>query len=262
MKFTRYACICFVFLCSIFPTQKIVAEDGYGSISGKFVFKGMIPARVVLHKKGANVKDAAVCAASTLYSDELVIDEKSKGVANIFVFLRNKPKQGIHPTLKAPPKKKVVFNQKGCRFEPHALLLRAGQTILVKTSDNCAHNTRINPIDNEAHNFTVPANYKKSIPLTFEAGEIMPISVVCDYHSWMKSYWLILDHPYAAISATDGSFKIDKLPAGEYEFFVWHEKVGWLGTDTKKGFKAKITSGKDLKLDPFELTSKTFAPKK
>lgn len=262
MKFLRHTLVFAVLVFSILFTQQATAENGYGSLSGKFVFKGKIPERVVLHEKGANVKDAPVCAAKTLYSDELVIDRKSKGVANIFVYLRKKPEQGIHPELKAPPQQKVFFNQKGCHFEPHALFLRTGQTIEVKSGDSCAHNTHIYPLINEAQNFTVPANFQKAIPLTFEAREVLPIKVVCDFHTWMNAYWLILDHPYAAVSKTDGSFKIDKLPAGEYEFRVWQEKVGYLNLGAKRGFKAKISSGHSLKLDPFLITSKTFAAKK
>ncbi len=43
---------------------------------------------------------------------------------------------------------------------------------------------------------------------------------------------LIRDNPYGTVSAADGSFKIEKIPAGEVEFVIWHEKIRYL-SDTK-----------------------------
>lgn len=255
MKCIRLATVCSVLASLVLLGQYASAEDGFGSISGKFVFKGKIPKRSILHKKGANVKNADICAVSTLYSDELIIDEKTKGIANVFVYLRKKPKKGIYPKLKNPPDKKVIFNQKHCQFQPHALLLRTGQTVLVTSSDNCSHNTHVYPLVNEAQNFVVPPNFRKGVPLSYDAAEPLPIKVKCDIHSWMSAYWLILNHPYAAVTQADGSFKIDNLPAGKYQFRVWHEKAGYINVGVKRGFKTTVPDGKELKLDPFEITS-------
>ena len=40
-----------------------------------------------------------------------------------------------------------------------------------------------------------------------------------------------------ALTDANGNFKIDGLPAGEYEFRVWHEKGGLLD----KAYKTTIT---------------------
>ena len=50
----------------------------------------------------------------------------------------------------------------------------------------------------------------------------------CDIHSWMKSYQLILDHPYAAVTDENGAFEIPNLPAGKHEFVIWQESGGRL----------------------------------
>ena len=49
------------------------------------------------------------------------------------------------------------------------------------------------------------------------------------------------EHPYVAVSALDGTFKISKLPAGELEFQVWHERVGYLATPSWKRGRLKMT---------------------
>jgi hypothetical protein len=233
------------------------AEEGYGSISGTFILKGDIPKTEFVIKNGILVdgglkpKDPTVCAAGDLRSDSLVIDSKTKGIGNIFVYLRKAPKK-IHPKLVKPPKDKKEFNQKACRFFPHAMFVRAGQTVNVRTSDNCAHNTHTYPLRNEAENFVVPANAKKPVPLVHEVSEILPMKVGCDIHPWMSAYWLILDHPYATVTIAKvsgkkggplvGSFKIDNLPDGDYEFRVWHERVGYISVDeaSRRGFKVTI----------------------
>ena len=35
-----------------------------------------------------------------------------------------------------------------------------------------------------------------------------------------------MDHPFFAITATNGSFEIDGLPAGDYILVAWHSKLG------------------------------------
>ena len=47
--------------------------------------------------------------------------------------------------------------------------------------------------------------------------------VKCDIHPWMRGWWLIVDHPYAAISGKDGKFTIEKVPAGPQEFTAWQD---------------------------------------
>jgi Carboxypeptidase regulatory-like domain len=48
----------------------------------------------------------------------------------------------------------------------------------------------------------------------------------CDVHSWMNAYLGILDHPYFAVSGTDGKFEITNLPPGTYTIEAWHERAG------------------------------------
>ena len=67
--------------------------------------------------------------------------------------------------------------------------------------------------------------------------EFLPMQVKCDIHAWMKAYWLVLDHPYMAITDKNGKFNIEKIPEGEHEFIVWHERIGYL--DTRKDAQGK-----------------------
>jgi len=145
-------------------------EDGYGSISGQFVLEGEIPEPAILVKKGdAQAKDAPVCAAEDVKSETLVVDPASKGIANIFVFMRKAPK--VHPSLKESKEKTVEFDQKGCHFIPHALLVRTDQVVLVKSGDPISHNTHTFPLRNSANNLTIPGNERKGVEFIHKAPE-------------------------------------------------------------------------------------------
>ncbi|HTQ80013.1 MAG TPA: carboxypeptidase-like regulatory domain-containing protein, partial [Thermoanaerobaculia bacterium] len=48
----------------------------------------------------------------------------------------------------------------------------------------------------------------------------------CDVHPWMVAYVGILDHPFYAVTRSDGSFRIAGLPAGTYTLEAWHEALG------------------------------------
>jgi hypothetical protein len=65
-----------------------------------------------------------------------------------------------------------------------------------------------------------------SLKHTFNRKQNKPVPVACSIHPWMNGYVLPRDNPYVAVTAKNGSFTLEKLPAGDLEFQVWHEKAG------------------------------------
>lgn len=228
----------------------------YGTISGQFVFEGTVPARRVLHAKGAAVNDPAICAAGEMLSDELLVDADSGGVANVFIFLPKAAK--VHPALKASAVKEVVFDQQGCRFVPHALFARTDQTIVVKSNDACAHNTRMVAGRNQPFNFALTPNDRMGTSLRLKVPERRPIPIECSIHTWMKAHWLILDHPYASVSDQQGRFTIADLPAGEHAFWIWHELKG----DFDKAYKLTVKGGQKIDLGKIRMPAVKLVGKK
>ncbi len=225
-----------------------IAAD-WGNITGKVVLKDDVPAPVLMHAKGANIKDGAVCAATDVFKDDLVVDKESKGIANVFVFLAKAPKS-IHPDA-ATPDPKVIFDQKNCIFKPHSLVVQAGQTVEVLNSDPIAHNTHTYPLRNQGVNILVAPNTAKGngVDVATATRESLPHEVKCDFHPWMKAYWLVVDHPYAASTDDKGAFTIKNLPVGDHEFRIWHERAGWL--DRK--YKVTVKAGDNPELKPVEV---------
>jgi hypothetical protein len=169
------------------------------------------------------VKDAAVCAAAAVPDESLVVNPANKGIANAVVYLDKRP-ANIKPELAQPPTDPNHFDQKGCRFLPHVLLVRIGQPLFVSSDDSIPHNTQTFPVRNISFNQTVSPNDRTGLALKYTKPEAMPIEVKCSYHTWMKAYHFPVDHPYVAVTDKDGRFRIEGLPAGKHNFNVWHER--------------------------------------
>lgn len=63
------------------------------------------------------------------------------------------------------------------------------------------------------------------------------VKLECDQHNFMNAYFLPVENPYYAVVGEDGTFKIDDIPAGEYEIEAWHPILG------KMEKKIKVAAG-------------------
>ncbi len=45
-------------------------------------------------------------------------------------------------------------------------------------------------------------------------------------HVWSRAYLAVFDHPYFAVTSTNGAFTIDSVPPGKYTLHAWHERTG------------------------------------
>ncbi len=222
--------------------------SSWGSVSGQFVYDGAVPAKKAV--PAARVPQN--CEAGKRLNNELVINPDNKGVQNVFMYMRRAKK--IHPDLITSKEKTVVFDQKGCTFIPHALIVRNDQVVNVKSGDPVAHNTHTFPIKNKAVNFILAPNDRKGVDVANVIPEILPMQVKCDIHPWMSAYWLVVDHPYAVVSDQDGKFTMKNLPEGENEFRIWHEKVGYV----ERKMTVDIKGGKTIDLGQIKISPEKF----
>lgn len=233
------------------------AKGDWGSIKGQIVADGAVASLKLLVTKGdAGAKDSSVCAAQDVPDESLVVDAKSGGIANVVIYLQKKPAK-VHPDLEKSKEKEVLFDQKGCQFLPHVLLVRNDQQVRVKSDDAVAHNTHTYPLKNKQENFVVSPNDRTGVAVpSVTLAERLPAKVGCDIHPWMQAYWVILDHPYAAVTKADGTFEIKGLPVGDHVFTVWQEKVGYLD----KMYKVTVKAG-DNELKPVKVPAATLLAK-
>ena len=194
-----------------------VSEGGVGTLKGRVEFVGDFAPLAPLFLKGGAAKDPSVCGAEAIPNESILV--KDGGLANVFIYLDKIPKGAVVPPAGDP----VLFDQKVCIFTPHAMVMRVKQAVKVLNADGAAHNTHTYPKKNSAFNSVVQPNDRGGVDLVYGQAEKEPFQVGCDIHSWMTAYHLPLDHPFAAVSAADGTFEIKDLPAGKHEFKVWHE---------------------------------------
>jgi plastocyanin len=211
-------------------------------IHGQFLLDGPSPradAPPRVKKGDMTVRDWEVCAKTDIPDETLLVDAKSKGIANIVVFLRKAP-AGMPAALKEPKVKTLTFDQKACRFEPRILPVQIGQTINCTSQDSIPHNLRTSGFANPNENFVV--NQGTPTPVKLLKPDHLPIAVHCDFHGWMDAYWIATDHPYVAVTDTEGKFSIKGLPAGDHEFTVWHG-TGYVPVPSGKTFKVTVKAG-------------------
>ncbi len=161
-----------------------------------------------------------VCAglhAEPVLTETIVADAGK--LANAFVYV----KSGLSGNY-SPPAEAHVLDQKGCRYMPHVSGVQVGQTLKITNSDDTLHN--VHALEGANPEFNQGQPFKgMEIEKTFDNPEVM-VRFKCDVHPWMGAYMAVLDHPFFAVSGTDGSFTIDGLPPGEYELEAWHETLG------------------------------------
>ncbi|QDT02487.1 hypothetical protein K227x_08640 [Rubripirellula lacrimiformis] len=179
-------------------------------------------------------QDAQFCGKTALVDERLLVNPDNKGVKNVVVYVYT-GRGGSKLDKFDPVNNKHVLANKNCRFEPHIVIAQTGDTLEVTNPDEVGHNANLNFFSNAPQNFTIPSGQSKSVDL--EKDEPAPIPVDCNIHPWMKSYLVVLDHPFAAVSDADGELVIRGLPAGEELVFRVYHEAGAVNEVTVDGKK-------------------------
>jgi hypothetical protein len=207
-----------VLASSVFvPNLTRAEEDQWGDLTGRFVYDGPPPQR----KKLTVDKDLQCCGKFDIRDESLMVAADG-GLANVFVYLRT-ARIAIHPELEKSVEKRVKLDNRDCIFQPHCFVIwHSRQELHIVNSDPVAQNVAFTPLGDTPANIVLAveadATYK------FTRKQNAPVHIACNYHPWESGWILPRDNPYMAISKTDGTFDIARLPVGEWEFQAWHER--------------------------------------
>ena len=209
-----------------------------GTVSGKVTYTGT-PAK----PKPIDMSKEPSCAKqhATPVTTETVVTGPNNALANVVVYISaGAPDEGQVPA------QAVTLEQKGCQYLPHVLPMHVNQEIKITNEDQTSHN--IHPLAkvNREWNKSQPPG---SPPIVEKYAREEFISVKCNIHSWMHSYFAVLKTSHYDVSKGGGDFKLPDLPPGKYTITAWHEDYGTqtadvtiTGNETKNvdfTFKAK-----------------------
>jgi hypothetical protein len=206
------------------PAYEAASVTDGGSIKGKVVFNGIVPAK----RKVVPTKDREVCGSGVREVDQILI-AADKTVQEAIVYLKAVEKGKAWPKLAKPPE---IDNVK-CDFQPHVMVMPVGDIVVVNT-DPVLHNTKSFIDRVPVFNVALP-NQGQRITRPIKKSGIMRVE--CDAHGWMLGWVYVADNPYYAITTKDGAFSITDVPPGSYTLVAWQEFTG--PTETPITIKGK-----------------------
>ena len=194
-------------------------EPGQSQVSATGVLEGHVrlsdeswpaPTRI------RNTTDPEVCGPKQNLED-LLVSAETRGIQNVIATLVGVPSNRVPAT--AP--QRFVIDNRDCRFIPHVVVARVGDTVVAKNSDSILHNTHYyGPM---ASNIALPF---KGMTVSRVLRRSGVVTVLCDIHGWMRAVIRVDDHSLHSVSDELGFLRISGIPAGSYTLELWHETLG------------------------------------
>jgi plastocyanin len=133
------------------------------------------------------------------------------------VYLDPAPQAAFEP--RDAPRARI--DQRDETFVPHVLAIVAGTTVDFPNNDVTYHNVFSL---SRAKSFDLGRYARgKSKAVRFDSPGI--VRVFCEIHSHMSAFVLVFAHRYFAVTDPDGGYRIDNVPPGNYNVFVWNEAL-------------------------------------
>jgi plastocyanin len=112
----------------------------------------------------------------------------------------------------------AVMDQKSKVFVPYLVPVVQGSTVDFHNSDNLQHNV----FGVGADEFNL-GSYGPGASKGFTFKGLGEVDILCNIHTEMAGYILVLQNPYFAQPDGAGSFRIANVPPGDYVLKVWFE---------------------------------------
>jgi plastocyanin len=112
----------------------------------------------------------------------------------------------------------ATIEQRNREFLPYVTIVQTGTAIDFPNNDTTRHHV---------YSFSPPKQFeiklyagKPGQPIVFDKpGEVV---IGCNIHDWMEAYVLVVDSPWFAKTAADGTAVIANIPPGHYRVRLWH----------------------------------------
>ena len=185
-----------------------------GSITGTVT----APASLTAGAPIATGRDSAVCGPAV--EDSSVV-RQGNGLGGAVVWLED-----IRRGRPLPLERRLELESIKCRLTPRIQAGVVGSTVNVLGHDDFRQHLRfLAGGEPQPRAAVLLGQYEQVIP-TERPFSAPGLVVVRDRdHAWPTAYLAVFDHPYFAVTAPNGTFRIDGVPPGRYTLKVWHERT-------------------------------------
>ncbi len=190
-----------------------------GSVSGRVVYSGRVarswkaPAEMWAPPETSLSAEPDPSAAPSPPAIQIT---DTGGLREAAVWIEN---EAAHEALRGLEFEPFEIDQKGSVFYPQMVVIPRGGTLKLRNSDGINHNVHLLSHRQEK-NFLLRSQDEREVRLNHNEA----VRVTCDLHAWMRSSLVVVESPYFAVSDAEGHFRIDHVPAGEYEIQVAHHR--------------------------------------
>jgi plastocyanin len=151
--------------------------------------------------------------------------------------------QPVNADASSLSSKHVTMLQKNKTFTPHLLPIATGTTVDLPNADPIFHNAFSSYSGQIFDVGLYPPGTSR--PVRFTRPGV--VRVFCNIHPTMSAIILVLNTPYFATTAKDGSFEMN-VPPGDYDVKVFHERAT---EQTLSGLSLRIVVGNEpVRLPP------------
>lgn len=114
---------------------------------------------------------------------------------------------------------RYTIDQKNKTFIPRILVVGKGSTVSFPNRDDIFHNVFA---EFDAKKFDL-GMYPRGQTREVKFDKPGVVSILCNIHSQMSAYVVVVDTPYFAKTDQKGNFDLGAVTPGEYDCQVWHE---------------------------------------
>jgi hypothetical protein len=127
-------------------------------------------------------------------------------------------------------------------FQPRVQIVQVGRPLIFANLEPFVVNFHTIPIRNIGANVTLSPMTQWSTG--YSKPEKSPVRIMSVLHTWQRAYHVVLNHPWGAVTDRNGSFSIPRLPPGNYELVIWHERAD----DLNHGLNVTVRDDQPLNL--------------
>jgi len=194
---------------------KVVPVVGGGAITGTIDLEGSPPVAAIIRP----TVDQGVCGNSIV---EKNLTLSGTRIGGAIVWLTD-----IRSGKALPLERRFELNNSNCMLDPYVQAIATGGTLNVGNDDRLVHTNRFINVGTGKIAGIAPFNDDGEVVPLDGFSEPAEIEVVSDKHPWTRAWIAVLDHPYYAQTAANGTFTIDAIPPGKYRVRAWHPALGF-----------------------------------